>query len=220
MAVSSRQWDPLEPPVSLSAEKIRYTPQQHLALERKAASRSEYHDGWLSAMSGASREQNLIAGSPYASIHAQLQDRPCEANLGEMPVRVSAAGLPTYPEVIVVCGRPPFEDRELDTPLNPTLIVEILSESTEAYDRGVKCTHYGRLPSLRQDVLVCQDMLLVERFTRQGGEWLLRECSRLEDVVPPVVIGCEAPLRAIFAEIEFPQEASSGAGEPVSSMQT
>jgi len=195
--------------MSLPAEKTRYTPQQYLALERKAAYKSEYHEGYIYAMSWASREHNLIAGNFYATLHAQLRDRPCEAYMGDMRVRVSATGLYTYPDVVVVCGQPQFEDSELDSLLNPTLIVEVLSDSTEAYDRGVKFKHYRRLESLREYVLVSQDKVLVERFARQGDEWLLAEFSRLEDVLRLASIGCEAPLREIYAKIEFTDAAES-----------
>jgi len=192
--------------MATAAEKTRYTPEQYLTLERKAAYKSEYREGNVYAMTRANRTHNLITGNVCAEIGRELLDRPCEVYVSDMRVRITATGLYTYPDVVVACGGPQFEDREVDTLLNPTLIVEVLSDSTEAYDRGVKFKHYRRLPSLQQYVLVSQDRVLVERFTRQGDEWLLAECSDLQDVLRLPSIACEVSLRQIYAKVEFPAQ--------------
>jgi Uma2 family endonuclease len=190
--------------MSSAALKTRYTPEQYLTLERKAPFKSEYHDGCIHAMSGASREHNLAAGNIFREISTQFKDRPCEVYVSDMRVRVNPTGLYTYPDVVAVCGEPQFEDSELDTLLNPTLIVEVLSPSTEAYDRGEKFADYRRLASLKEYVLVSQDRVRVERYVRQGDEWLLTELSRLEDSLRLASIRCDVALSEIYRKIQLP----------------
>ncbi len=189
--------------MSSAAVKPRYTPEQYLALERKAPFRSEYFDGCITAMSGASRLHNLIAINLSRVISTQLLDRPCEVYASDMRVGVSPTGLYTYPDIVAVCGEPQLQDSELDTLLNPTVIVEVLSSSTEAYDRGNKFAHYRRLESLREYVLVAQDRVRVERYTRRGDEWVLAELSRLDDILHLASIGCEVALREIYTKTQL-----------------
>lgn len=191
--------------MSSVAEKLRYTPGEYLALERAAPFRSEYHDGGIYAMSGASREHNHIAGNFYRSISSQLADRPCEAFVSDMRVRAADGGPYTYPDVVAVRGEPRFEDAEVDTLLNPSLIVEVLSPSTERYDRGAKFGQYRRIESLGEYLLASQDRVLVERYVRQGDGWVLTEFDRLDDVVRLDAIGCEVALRDVYAKVRFPE---------------
>ncbi len=188
----------------------RITPEQYLALERKAQFKSEYCNGFIVAMAGATREHNLIVGNIHGEIRSQLKGRPCEVYKSDMRVRVSATGLYTYPDVVAVCGEPQFEDDESDTLLNPTIIAEILSKSTEAYDRGDKFAQYRQLTSLREYVLISQDKVLVERFTRRETECVLTEYRSLDDRLPLESIGCQIALREIYALIEFPEKAAGG----------
>jgi Uma2 family endonuclease len=189
--------------MSSAARTLHYTPAEYLARERPSAARHEYLDGSIFEMAGASREHNLITTNLSREISSQLRDQPCEVYASEMRVCIEPTGLYTYPDVVIVCGAPRFQDGELDTLLNPTVLVEVLSPSTEAYDRGLKFGHYRRLASLREYVLVAQDRFLVERFTRQGEEWLLSELNSPEDVLRLASIGCEVPLREIYAKVEF-----------------
>ena len=179
----------------------RLTPEEYLALERRAEFKSEYDSGYLNAMSGASREHNLIAGNTHRELSTQLRGRPCESYISDMRVRANATGLFSYPDVSVVCGEPRFLDKEVDTLLNPTVIIEVLSPSTEAYDRGRKFAHYRRLASLREYVLIAQDKVLVERFTRQGEDWVLTELSRLDEILRLDSIGCAVPLREVYDRV-------------------
>jgi Uma2 family endonuclease len=190
--------------MSSAALKTRLTPEQYLAEERKSPLKHEYRDGAMVAMPRANRWHNLIAGNLFGEIRAQLRDRPCEVYMSDVRVKVSPTGLYTYPDVVAVCGERQFEDSEVDTLLNPTTIIEVLSPSTEAYDRGNKFAHYRRLPSLREYVLVAQDRVRVERYTRQGDEWLLTELNRLEDVLRLESIACAVPLSEIYAKVAFP----------------
>jgi Uma2 family endonuclease len=192
------------------AKKTYITPEEYLARERLAEFKSEYHDGQIypmneppQGMAGTSRPHNLIAGNLHGEIRNQFKGRPCEAYFSDIRVRVQATGLYTYPDVIVVCGEPRFVDESLDTLLNPNVIVEVLSPSTESWDRGGKFVHYRRLESLRDYVLVSQDKILVEHFTRQGDRWLLTEWSRLEDLLHLESIACEVKLRDIYDKVSF-----------------
>jgi Uma2 family endonuclease len=191
--------------MSSADEKTRCTPEQYLALERKSPIKHEYYDGEMFAMAGASRPHNLISGNLFREISSQLLKRPCETYVSDMRVLVNSNGLYTYPDVVVVCGEPQFQDSEQDTLLNPTVIIEVLSASTEAYDRGSKFALYRRLESLREYVLISQDHVLVERYTRQGQEWLLTELNRLEeDSLRLASIDCQVALSEIYARVQFP----------------
>ena len=188
--------------------KPHLTPQQYLARERQAETKSEYLRGEMFAMSGASREHNLIAGNVNRKLGEQLRERECEVYQADMRVKVSPTGLYTYPDVTVVCGEPEFEDAEVDTLLNPKVLVEVLSPSTADYDRGGKFTHYRRLPSLQEYVLISQDRPLVEHYVRQGqDEWLLTEQSSLQDTLILPSIQCQLPLSEIYLKVQFAPDA-------------
>jgi Uma2 family endonuclease len=186
-----------------AALKNRCSRDEYLALERNASFKSEYYDGFITAMAGTSREHNLIALNVGGEVRSQLKNRPCEVYVADMRVYVDRTGLYTYPDVVAVCGEPRFQDAEVDTLLNPILVVEVLSPTTEAYDRGMKFLHYRRVPSLQEYVLVSQDKILVERFLRQGDDWLLTELNQLSDVLRLTSIDCELPLREIYARVEL-----------------
>ncbi len=192
--------------MSTAAAKTRYTPEQYLALERKADFKSEYYYGFIYAMSGASREHNLIAMNLSREISSQLIGRPCEAYGSDMRVWSITTGSYTYPDLSVVCGEPRFQDGAFDTLLNPTAIVEVLSPSTEAHDRGDKFAHYRRLESLREYVLVAQNRMQVERFTRRGDDWVMTELSWPEDVLRLDSIACAVPLHEVYDRVRFDGE--------------
>jgi Uma2 family endonuclease len=187
-----------------TATRVRYTPQEYLSLERKSLTKHEYHDGEISAMAGTTREHSLIGGNLARAIGNQFEDRPCEVHTSDLRVSVSEPGVYTYPDVVAVCGEPRFLDNELDTLLNPTVIAEVLSESTEAYDRGAKFRNYRRIPSLREYVLVAQDRMSVERYTRQGDDWIFSELTEPDQALRLESIGCDVPLKAIYSKVQFP----------------
>jgi Uma2 family endonuclease len=198
--------------------KAKYTREQYLALERQAEHKSEFLNGEIFAMSGASREHNRITVNVGSGLHTQLRGRPCETFISDMRVEVSTTGLYTYPDVVVVCGDPHFEDANVDTLLNPTLIVEVLSPSTEAYDRGEKFAHYRRLPSVKEYVLVAQERCRVERYVRQeNDQWLLSEASDLSDTIVLASIDCRLPLAEVYDRVTFPtpgEDSSAAASAP------
>ena len=137
------------------------TPEAYLTLEESAPEKNEYVDGEIFAMTCASEPHNLIVVNTVRELGNQLKKRPCKVYASDMRVKVSPTGLFTYPDVVVVCGQAQFDDSHRDTLLNPTLIVEVLSESTEAYDRGRKFEHYRKLESLAEYVLIAQHRLHV-----------------------------------------------------------
>jgi Uma2 family endonuclease len=190
-----------------SVAEPHYSPEQYLALERQAQYRSEYVNGGIFAMSGASREHNLISLNMASELRAQLRGQPCEVYMSDMRVKVSSTGMYTYPDVVAVCDEPRFEDDHVDTLTNPTLIIEVLSPSTEGYDRGEKFAHYRRLESLREYVLVAQDKMRVEHFARHDsvrGQWVLTEISGTDGTLHLPSIGCGLSLRDIYDRVEFP----------------
>lgn len=183
------------------------TPEEYLARERVAETRSEYVAGRIQAMTGASEAHNLIAGNVFAGLHARLRGRPCRVYTADMRVKVSGAGLYTYPDVVALCGTPEFEDARMDTLLNPAAIVEVLSEPTERYDRGEKFARYRRLESLREYVLVAQERVMVEHYARQGDLWVLSELSRLDAALPLSALDVELPLSEVYERVApFPEE--------------
>lgn len=185
------------------------TPEEYLARERAANFKSEFFRGETFAMAGASREHNLIVGNLVRAAGNRLEDHPCEIYASDMRVKVSTTGLYTYPDVTIVCGEPKFEDDELDTLLNPTVVFEVLSASTEAYDRGTKSIHYRQLPSLRALVLVAQDRPQVEVYTRGAdGDWVLREAGELSQSAELPPVGISLPLTEIYRQINL--DASEG----------
>lgn len=180
----------------------RLSEEEYLAFERRSEGRHEFLHGEIFAMTGASLRHNRLAANLALSLGLQLRGRPCELYIADMRVRVAATGLYTYPDVVVVCGEPRFADTELDTLLNPTLIVEILSPTTEATDRGRKFAHYRRLESLAEVLLIAQDRMAVEHYSRlpEGG-WHLLEAAGLDDRVILPAIGCELPLSELYERV-------------------
>jgi len=187
--------------MSTAATAVRLTPDEYLQRERAAPFRSEFLNGFVTATAGASREHNLIVGNLVRDVGIAFRGRPCEVYSSDMRVCVRETGLYTYPDVVAVCGGARFLEGGFDTLVNPTVIVEVLSPTTEAGDRGSRFAHYRRLPSLREYVLIAQDRVMVERFTRQGDDWRLTEFSRLEDALALDSIGCAMPLSEIYARV-------------------
>ncbi len=184
--------------------KSYVTREEYLALERKAEYKSEYLNGGIFAMTGASRKHNLISTNLVTLLNVQLRGKPCEVYGSDMRLQVTATGLYTYADVVVVCGDPRFEDDYVDTLLNPTLVIEILSKSTERYDRIAKSGYYRTLESLSEHLLVAQEKYRVEQYTRQVNEhWLLSETESLEGVVDLLSIGCSLTLRDVYDKISL-----------------
>ncbi len=180
------------------------TAAEYLAFERKSEERHELVNGEIRLMSGASREHNLIVFNLASILHDELHDRPCEAYIVDMRVKIAANGVYTYPDASVVCGGPEFEDGIFDTLLNPNAIFEVLSKSTAAYDRGEKFTSYRNLPSLREYVLVSQDAPAVEHFVRlDDGAWRFNPVEGLDGEVQLVTTEARIRLKDLYRRIVF-----------------
>lgn len=178
------------------------TPEAYLARERQADQKSEYWHGVMTATVGTSRAHNLIVWNVLASLHVQMRGRTCEAYGPDMRLKVSTTGLYTYPDITALCGDVELEDAQQDILLNPSLIVEVLSPSTEAYDRGAKFAHYRALTSLREYVLIAQNIPRVELYERQPDDrWLLTAADGLEAAVVLPSIDCVLKLAEVYERV-------------------
>jgi Uma2 family endonuclease len=182
-----------------------YTAEEYLALERQAEYKSEYIDGQIVAMSGGSFAHSVIAVNLGGTLLNLLHRTPCYVVNSDMRVRVDPR-LYTYPDATVICDEPELEDAEQDTLLNPTVIFEVLSPSTEAYDRGEKFRRYQRIPSLRQYVLVSQNQPTIEVFTRQGDFWTYRQATGLDASIHLESVDCTLALGEVYARVRLVPE--------------
>jgi Uma2 family endonuclease len=182
------------------------TPEQYLEIERKAQTKSEYYRGEMFAMSGASWPHVLLTSALNAILYRQVGPRGCSVGSSDMRVLVSGTGLYTYPDLFVLCGEPRFAESQFDTLLNPVVIAEVLSPSTEAYDRGRKFEHYRTIESLRHYVLVAQDRMNVDVFTPENGRWVMTSANSAGATVRLEAIGCEIPLGELYEKVIFPPE--------------
>ena len=189
----------------MSAERVStMTPEEYLAWEREAETKHEYLDGQVFDMAGASRQHSLIVVNLASELRARRRGSPCAVHSSDLRVQAEETGLYTYPDVVVACGQPRFADQKEDTLLNPKMIVEVLSPSTETNDRTWKWAHYRRLGSLAEYVMVSQVRYHVEQFLRQpDGAWLFREYTDAESVLRLPSLGCEIPLSEIYALVEM-----------------
>ena len=180
------------------------TPKAYLELERKATTKNEYVNGETIAMAGASFAHNFITLDTVIYLSNQLLDSECEvASTGDLRVKVIQTESYFYPDIVVVCGEPQAEDNVFDTLLNPTLIVEVLSASTETYDRDEKFAHYRQIDTLQEYILISQDRAEVVQYCRQEPEWIATEFRTLDDVMPLSSIECELPLQHIYRRVKF-----------------
>ncbi len=192
-------------------EKAQMTPEEYLKLEETSEIKHEYFDGGVFAMTGASLNHNQINANIMRELGIQLKNSPCRPLSSDMRVKVEEIEKYTYPDIAVVCAEVRLEERKgLDTLLNPIVLMEILSESTEAYDRGKKFTHYRLIPSLREYILVSQSDCNVERFVRcDSGIWqILPPCTDMAQSVSIESIDCELLLSDIYYRVDF--EADTG----------
>ena len=192
--------------------KTLLTPEQYLEIERQAEYKSEYYQGEMFAMAGAGLAHNVLVANLVAGLHSQLRSHPCRVLPSDMRVLVAATGLYTYPDVVVVCGDPQFTDQRLDTLVNPNLIGEVLSPSTEAYDRGRKFEQYGAIASLQEYLMVASDRVHVDLYTRQvDGRWLLTSANSLEDTLELESVTCRLGLAELYekVDLEGPQTTSA-----------
>jgi|SRR5215213_10123537 len=184
----------------------RLTIAEYLALERASEIKHDYLEGEMFAMTGASRPHNRIVLNLGIDLDAQVQDRDCDVYVNEMRVR-TPTDLFTYPDAVVSCWKARFDDSALDTLLTPVVIFEVLSHSTESYDRSTKLPHYQTIHSLAEIVLIAQDRVHVERWARQNGGWrLIEEIEDLRKTLDLPSIDCKLPLARIYRRVVFAED--------------
>ena len=197
-----------------TAEKRRLTAAEYLAIESTSEIRHEFLDGEMFAMSGGSLWHNLIKDNFARAVANRLSGGTCRVVTSDQRLKVNATGLYTYPDVLVFCGPPVMEDGVHHTLTNASLVAEVLSNSTEKYDRGIKFSHYRRLDTLQEYLLIAQDRFSVEVFQRQDAgsssagsdAWLLSAAAEREAEVRLSSLGITVPLAEIYAGVEFPPE--------------
>jgi Uma2 family endonuclease len=183
------------------------TPDEYLEADRKARFRSEYYQGRMYAMSGGTYPHATVILNLAAELRQALRQTPCTVTASEARLRISVDGLYTYPDIMVVCGEARFADDQKDTVLNPAVIIEVLSKSTEAYDRGLKFAEYRKLDSLCEYVLVSVSEPRVERFCRQSdGRWLLSDCAGPGAACRLETLDCQVLLSDIYHKVTFTEE--------------
>jgi Uma2 family endonuclease len=209
--------------MSLQRSYARYSVEDYLAIERDSEERHEYLDGEIYEMAGESPEHGRICINMSGILYAQLRGKPCEAFSKDMKVRSgpipkpgrTTKGLYSYPDLLVVCGELKFHDEHRDVLLNPKVIIEVISPSTEAFDRGEKWIRYQTwLPELTDYLLVSQSTPQIDHFHRQaGGEWRYSLMNQLEGSLQLQSIDCTLPLTDVYDRIVFPVEATENLDE-------
>jgi len=190
----------------MQTQKKKYiSPEEYLETERKAEFKSEYYNGEMFLPTGASVKHNRISTNLTALLHNQLRHKPCSVFHSDLRVKSEKSEFYTYPDIIVVCGEPKFEEKShMDTVLNPVIIIEILSEPTKDYDRGQKFEFYRLIPELIDYILVAQDKIHIEHFTKlRENEWLLKEFSGFTDNIQIESIKYLLSVNEIYEKIEF-----------------
>jgi Uma2 family endonuclease len=183
----------------------RLTEAEYLRIERAAPFKSEFFNGEMFAMAGGTPMHSLIAANLIVALGNRLRSRGCHTFTSDLRLKVEMSGLYTYPDVSVVCGEMKFSAPEQDCLLNPTLLAEVLSESTEGYDRGTKFEHYRRIPSLQAYLLVSQHKPSVDLFLRgHAAAWVLSEAHSLESSIEIPPLNMALPLSELFSGVHFP----------------
>ena len=179
------------------------SPEEYLAMERASETRSQYIDGEIFDMAGASRNHNRISSNLVRAIGNRLLDSHCHVYSSDMKVKIDRTKY-TYPDIVISCEKEKFEDEEEDVLLNPVIIMEILSDSTEAYDRGKKFAFYQRIPSLREYLLISQHSFRVEKYLRQDSRiWRYSAFQETDGIVVLNALECELPMSEIYRKIIF-----------------
>lgn len=192
----------------MSAQPHEYlTVQQYFALEETAEMKHEYYRGSIYAMTGASARHNLIVANMIAMLHGQLRGSPCRVFPSDLRLKVEQTGLYTYPDISVICGTISFDEGRQDTVVNPTILIEVLSPSTENYDRGQKFEHYRTIRTLQEYIVVAQDRVHIEQYIRQDEHrWLLVDFLAVDQTVEIGAINCTLPLESVYEYVTFGSE--------------
>jgi Uma2 family endonuclease len=190
--------------VMTAQPKPAYSIEAYLELERKGPLKHEYYRGEIFALAGSSEAHNLIMTNILTALNVQLRNRPCKVYPSDMRLRIPQTGLYTYPDVSVVCGTPQFDDKERDTLLNPIIVIEILSPSTERYDRGKKFQNYRTVSSLQEYLLVSQDEYHIEYYRNQNdGNWMLTSYDGIAATIKLKAIDCSLSLEDVYNKVDI-----------------
>lgn len=188
-----------------AAPKRRLTIEEYFAIEREAPFKSEFFDGEMFAMEGATSSHNIIKSNIEGELYGRLKGGPCRTMSSDQRVKVERTGLVTYPDVLIVCGKQEFAVEDEHTLVNPVAIIEVLSPSTEKYNRGAKFRNYQQIPSFKEYILVDQNEAVCERFIRQvDGSWALVSFVGLESELVFTSVEARIPLKDIYAGVTFP----------------
>ncbi len=188
-------------------EQHQISPEEYLTGERESDMRHEYFAGEVFSMAGASREHNQISKNIVRLLGNQLLEKPCSVFASDMKVKVKKKKKYSYPDIVVVCEKEEYEDEHNDVLLNPVVLIEILSDSTEAYDRGDKFSRYQDIPSFTEYILVSQYTFKMERFTRQpNNSWVYTIYQGEEDILSVETIDCELPLAEVYKKVRFAEQ--------------
>ncbi|MEO8211410.1 MAG: Uma2 family endonuclease [bacterium] len=189
----------------MSIQKVtKLTEKEYLEIERKAEFKSEYYDGEMFSLAGASLEHNRISKNITKSLNNQLNNKPCESFQSDLKIKEQSSGLFTYPDIVVICGEPEFYDKEKDTIVNPIVLMEVLSPSTEGYDRGFKFELYRKIKSLKGYLIISQKQISIEYFTRNADEsWNLKEYNVKNQSIDIKSINCSLDLNEVYYNVKF-----------------
>jgi Uma2 family endonuclease len=192
-----------------TASQRKYTVEEYLEREERSETKHEFYQGEIFAMTGASYRHVQIARNLTVDLANKLRGKPCQPLGGDMRLSISSIGLYTYPDLTIVCGEPKFDARNPNTLTNPTLLIEILSPSTERYDRTTKFGFYRQIPTLREYVLVSQHEARIEIFRRDQGDWKFSDAVGLEATIQLISVDCELPLAEVYKGVELDPPSST-----------
>ena len=186
------------------------TLEEYLSIERQAPTRHEYRNGLVVAMAGGTRTHDLLAAQAITRLTLAVEGKAGRAHGGNLQIYVAAHNVALYPDAMVICGQDIFAKGRTDLVTNPLLIVEVLSPSTEAYDRGRKFECYRALPSLREYILISQDQPQVEQFSRQPDDsWRISVHRGMGEAVTLATINSAIQLKELYAKVEWPEEGTT-----------
>jgi len=192
----------------IAQPKLHYSVETYLELERTGSLKHEYYRGEIFALAGSSEAHNLILTNLLTTLNVQLRKRPCKVYPSDMRLKIPKTGLYTYPDVSIVCGTPQFDDVKHDTLLNPLIVIEILSPSTERYDRGKKFQNYRTVVTLQEYILVSQDEYHIEHYINQNdGNWLLTSYDHITTTFQLKTIECTLALEDVYDKVDIDSSA-------------
>lgn len=189
----------------MSLPRRKLTPEEYLEIDRRAEIKSEFWDGEMFAMAGGSEQHAYLITNVVGELRSHFKGRPCKVWPDTLRVKVWPTGRYTYPDAVALCGEPHFEDAERDTLVNPMVLFEVLSPSSEDHDRGKKFFYYRSIESVTDYVLIAQNAINVEHFSRQpDGTWVFRAYTRLDQEVGLPSLGVRLALAEIYDKVEIP----------------